>query len=85
MRFLRIDDSSNVEAVGYDPKALALEVKFKGGGHYRYEQCSNTQFVELACADSVGKQLHAEFVSKKIAHPCTKIADAAAAAPEEKP
>ena len=56
MRMLRIDDSSNVLAVGYDFETNRLRVRFKSGT-YEYADVRPMQFIELVTAESVGSYL----------------------------
>jgi hypothetical protein len=39
--------SSNVEAIGYDPATETLEVKFKGGTAYRYNRVPREIWAKL--------------------------------------
>lgn len=55
MRMLEIADSTNIEAVGYDPDAMRLHVKFRGGAEYVYRNVEDWMFGQLIAADSVGK------------------------------
>ncbi len=50
--------SSNIEAAGYDPATRTLTVKFKNGGTYHYEGCSQDHYDGLCSAESAGKYLH---------------------------
>lgn len=59
MRMLEIQDSSNVQAVGYSPGEQHLVVKFRNGGCYRYDQVPPSLFAHLVSAASVGKHLDA--------------------------
>lgn len=52
--------SSNVEAVGYDPLSSTLRVQFKNGSIYDYEAVPQQKFVGLLAAESTGKFLNAE-------------------------
>lgn len=54
MKHTPIDNSSNIKAIGYDEKNNTLEVIFKNGGHYSYENVSIEMHKELMTADSVG-------------------------------
>lgn len=51
-------NSSNIYNVGYDKKAKTLEVEFKSGSTYQYEDVSKKVFNELVHAFSVGKYFH---------------------------
>lgn len=57
-------DSSNVEAIGYDPDARTLHVRFKGGGHYAYDGVSPTHHEDLICAKSIGSHVYNHIVGK---------------------
>ena len=50
--------SSNVEAVGHDPKTNTLHVRFNGGVHYSYEDVSVEKHHELLAAKSIGAFVH---------------------------
>lgn len=50
--------SSNILAVGHDPQANELHVKFKNGGEYVYHGVDAAQHTELMAAPSVGSHLH---------------------------
>ncbi len=52
-------ESSNVEAVGYDPDSSTLQVEFKNGGTYQYFDVPERVFEALRDADSVGGYLAA--------------------------
>jgi hypothetical protein len=54
-------ESSSVSAVGYDPAAFELEVEFRNGRVYRYQQVPIAAFRLLLQAPSIG-----EFVNKQI-------------------
>lgn len=77
MRVLRINDSSNVRELSYDPERQQLTVEFSGGSVYRYDHVQHFQFGELAAAQSVGKLLNSTIVRKKDAHPFVKVRDQA--------
>lgn len=52
-------ESSNIESVGYDPDAKRLEVRFKGGQLWEYDDVDEATHADLLNADSVGKYFHA--------------------------
>lgn len=58
MRMLKIEDSSNVQAVGYEPAARHLVVSFRGGSSYRYDEVPPDVFACLVSAKSVGEYLN---------------------------
>jgi len=51
--------SSNLAAVGYDPQTKTLEVEFKNGSIYQYNQVSERIYAELMNADSHGRYFNA--------------------------
>lgn len=51
-------NSSNVEAVGYDPAEREIYVRFLSGRTYAYGDADATTFEELRTADSVGSYLN---------------------------
>lgn len=68
---LRAVKSSNVEAVGYDPKECVMEVRFKGGTLYRFKDVPPESHAALIGAESIGKHFHAHvrgcFTHEKLA------------------
>lgn len=56
-------ESSNLAAVGYDPKVKRLEVKFQSGGTYSYAGVSARKVANLLKAESIGS-----YFEKKIAY-----------------
>lgn len=48
-------NSSNIHSVAYDPATQTMEVKFHGGGHYRYFDVSPKTHEGLLNAESAGK------------------------------
>jgi hypothetical protein len=56
--------SSNLEAAGYDPATRTLTVKFKNGGTYHYEGCTQEHYDGLCSAESAGKYLHTTIKGK---------------------
>jgi hypothetical protein len=55
---MQMVDSSNVEAVGYDPEEREIYVRFLGGRTYAYGEADERTFDELRTADSVGSYLN---------------------------
>ena len=51
-------DSSNIEAVGYDPDSKTLGVRFKDGGIYHYEGVSPEKHQALLESKSAGSHFH---------------------------
>lgn len=62
--------SSNIVSVGYDPESQILEIEFRGGSVYQYQNVPTMTHFALMSADSIGS-----FVAKEIkdAYPCKKI------------
>ncbi len=54
-------ESSSVRAVGYDPATFELEVEFRNGRSYRYQQVPVAAYRLLLQAPSIG-----EFVNEQI-------------------
>jgi hypothetical protein len=53
-------DSTNIEAMGYDPATMELHVRFlKSGETYVYYNVEQWRFEELMQADSKGSYLNA--------------------------
>jgi hypothetical protein len=50
-----IDNSTNIQAIGYDPAERRLRVVFKNSGTYDYEDVPPETHHALMKADSVGK------------------------------
>jgi hypothetical protein len=55
---LRPVTSSNIEAVGHEPKTNTLFVLFKQGGYYSYQPVTDVGYSQLLSAESPGKYLH---------------------------
>lgn len=51
-------ESSNLQAIGYDPDNMELYVDFLNGSRYRYFDVPEDVFDEFQVADSKGKFLH---------------------------
>jgi hypothetical protein len=52
-----VKHSSHVDATGYDPETLVMEVKFTDGSRYRWEGIPPFIYGELRESESVGKYL----------------------------
>src|SRR5262245_962212 len=57
--------STNVVSVGFCPDRKCLDVEFKGGAVYRYEDCDQALFDDLMKAPSVGKFVDANLKKPK--------------------
>jgi hypothetical protein len=62
MRLMKIEDSKNIDAVGYDAKTMQVGIVFKSSPDvvYKYD-CSDSEFLEFIGADSMGNHVHAVF------------------------
>jgi hypothetical protein len=63
-------ESSNIQAVGYDPDCQLLEVEFKSGGVYQYADVPQGEYDGMMAAASKGKYLA---VNIKPRYSCTKL------------
>jgi hypothetical protein len=52
--------SSNIKSVGYDPEQKILEIEFKSGSVYQYEEVPEDVFQEMLVAESVGKYFNTQ-------------------------
>lgn len=48
-------ESTSIAAIGYDPNARFLEVRFHSGSLYRYEHVSIATWLEFSAAPSKGR------------------------------
>lgn len=62
--------SSNIKSVGYDQEQTLLEVEFKSGAVYQYEEVPEDVYQEMLAAESVGKyfntQVKGSYSEKKV-------------------
>lgn len=56
--------SSGVASVGYDPVTLVLEVEFKNGKVYRYQQVPRAAHRLLMQAPSIGRFLNEQIIPR---------------------
>lgn len=56
-------DSSNIEAIGYDPDARELWVRFVSGSTYVYTNVPPATYSDIMRADSKGSYLNREVKS----------------------
>jgi hypothetical protein len=63
--------SSNVKAVGYDPKAKTLSIEFHSGSKYEFGDVPAATHAELMASASKGKhfnrKIRGQFASEKVA------------------
>ncbi len=63
-------DSSMVDIIGYDKKARRLEVVFKSGKAYFYEEVPPEIYAELMASGSKGRYMRANIIGK---YPCYEL------------
>lgn len=56
--------SSNVEAIGYDPEARVMHVRFKGGSTYAHHDVDPKDHAAFVRADSKDQHYHQAFKGK---------------------
>jgi hypothetical protein len=74
-RKVKVDDSSNIYSVYYDPSTRDMAIKFvegKNGEWYHYPDVPPTMFAALISEDSVGKAFHRMF-KRNDAQPFRKV------------
>lgn len=57
-------DSSSLRALGYDPEREVLEVEFRSGALYRYQQVPAEVVAELLAAESLGRYFNQAFKTR---------------------
>lgn len=57
-------NSSNVEAVGYDPANREMHVRFKGSSTYVHHNVGPDEHAAFVKSPSLGKHYHANFKDK---------------------
>lgn len=62
--------SSNLKSVGYDPTTQKLEVEFKSGGVFCYDNVSPQEHADLMSAGSIGSYFHQNIRNSK---PCSRV------------
>jgi hypothetical protein len=62
--------SSNLKAIGYDPATQKLEVEFKSGGVFCYDNVSPQEHQDLIGASSIGSHFHQNIRNSK---PCSRV------------
>ena len=62
--------SSNIVSIGYDEPTKILEVEFKGGGVYQYEDVPQEVYFSLLNATSVGQYFNSNI---RTAYVVTKV------------
>jgi hypothetical protein len=71
--------SSNIDAIGYDPRAELLTVRFSSGSTYEYEHVTREQHADLMATDSHGTWFAANIRRHPDRHPFRCTSDRALA------
>jgi hypothetical protein len=66
--------SSQIKSIGYDPQTKQMEVEFKSGGVYQYENISAKDHEDLMAAESVGSHFYKNIKPNVEKHPFHRIA-----------
>lgn len=56
--------NSNIQSVGYDPESCTLEVEYKSGSIYQYQDVPQRAYDGLLRAESKGRYLNASIKAK---------------------
>lgn len=65
--------SSQVAAIGYDPVARVLQVRFNNGSEYQYANVPEHNFLAMKSAVSVGQYFNANIKRFPDKYPYTKV------------
>lgn len=68
-------DSSQILSIGYDVESKKLEVEFKTGSIYVYDNVDTGTYAALFEAQSVGKYFGQVIKADPVKYPFTKIAE----------
>jgi hypothetical protein len=64
MHWQEIKHSSDISAVGYDPTTQKLQIIFKKGNQYEYDDVPSETHIQLITAHSAGKFFNANIKGK---------------------
>lgn len=56
--------SSTIKSIGYDPESKTMEVEFKNGGAWKYEDVGQQAWDDFRGSSSIGKHFHANIRGK---------------------
>jgi hypothetical protein len=59
-------ESSSLDSVGHDAASNTLEVEFKNGSVYQYDNVDAEEHKSLLAAESIGSHFHTNIRSKKL-------------------
>ena len=62
-------NSSMVYAIGYDPKSKTLEVVFRSGKAWVYEEVPKKVYQELLKSESIGSYMHENIIDCYLSYP----------------
>ena len=66
-------ESSQIAAIGHDPRRNELKVRFKNGGTYLYRNVTHAEFENLRQAESVGSFFSMTFKKDPVKYPYNKV------------
>lgn len=64
MKLIPVENSSNVQAIGYDPQSREMQVQFKGGAIYTHANVPVIEHAKFVASESKGTHYHNQFRSK---------------------
>ena len=64
MKLIPIENSSNIEAIGYDVQSRQMHVRFKGGTIYAHDDVTPLKHAEFIASKSKGAHYHENFKGK---------------------
>ncbi len=62
---IKIEDSSMIAGIQYDPMTKTMDAQFRNGGVYRYKGVTHLEFSLLVTKRSTGKAFHAMIHGQK--------------------
>lgn len=68
-------ESSNIDAIGFDPLHHVMRVRFKNATVYDYQNVEETIYKLILNAESVGKAFNLYVKSKPTEYPFQKVTD----------
>ncbi len=66
-------ESSQVAAIGHDPRRNEMKVQFHSGGTYLYRNVTTAEFEALRKAESIGSQFSRTFKKDPVKYPYSKV------------
>lgn len=68
----KIEGSSTIAEVGYEPDSRELTIRFHSGGVYKFADVPEDEHQSLMSAPSVGRHFH-QFIRGNTKYPATKL------------